>query len=92
MVVVLWSRLTVALLPVRCLLPPPVASGTGQGHQPLCRSRSSELRAPPLQQQESISLGTGTPGPAYLVSLNPLPLSVATMPHVCMHLWDRWAP
>lgn len=53
MVVVLWSRLTVALLPVRCLLSPPVASGTGQGHQPLCRSRSSELHAPPLQQQES---------------------------------------
>lgn len=43
----------VALLPVRCLLSPPVASGTGQGHQPLGRTRSSELHAPPLQQQES---------------------------------------
>ena len=51
--VMLWSRLTVDLLPVQCLLHPLVASGTGQGCQPLCRVRSSELHAPPLQQQES---------------------------------------
>lgn len=90
--VMLWSRLTVDLLPVQCLLHPLVASGTGQGCQPLCRVRSSEPMPHLCSNEKAVCLGAGTPGPAYLVYLNPLPLSMATAPHVCVHLWQRWAP